>query len=112
VERFSRPLDAEVLASVSPENPLSSTFTSLNGINRRGFICGRYLDAAGIEHGILARVKPGRADRAAHEMRANSLPVSPGQTCRASSFGAANFRARVIANFVTKLLLDSTSPIR
>ena len=34
-----------------------STFTSLNGINRQGLICGRYLDSSGIEHGILARVK-------------------------------------------------------
>ena len=34
-----------------------ATFTSLNGINRQGLICGRYLDNSGIEHGILARVK-------------------------------------------------------
>ena len=33
-----------------------STFTSLNGINREGFICGRYTDASGIDHGIIARV--------------------------------------------------------
>src|SRR5438874_1815850 len=33
------------------------TFTSLNGINDRGFICGRYVDASGIAHGFLARVR-------------------------------------------------------
>jgi hypothetical protein len=34
-----------------------STFTSLNGINAQGFICGSYVDASGIAHGILARVR-------------------------------------------------------
>ena len=34
-----------------------STFTSLNGINAQGFICGRYGDASGIAHGIIARVR-------------------------------------------------------
>jgi len=39
-----------------------STFTSFNGINRDGLICGRYLDAAtGISHGIIARVRIGAA---------------------------------------------------
>jgi len=33
-----------------------STFTSLNGINDQGFICGRYTDASGIAHGFIARV--------------------------------------------------------
>ena len=33
-----------------------STFTSLNGINAQGFICGRYVDASGT-HGFLARVR-------------------------------------------------------
>ena len=33
-----------------------STFTSLNGINDQGLICGRYVDASGIAHGIIARV--------------------------------------------------------
>jgi hypothetical protein len=33
-----------------------STFTSLNGINRRGEIVGRYTDGSGIDHGILAQV--------------------------------------------------------
>jgi len=34
-----------------------STFTSLNGINAQGVICGRYLDASGIAHGFLARIR-------------------------------------------------------
>src|SRR6476661_10682105 len=34
-----------------------STFTSLNGINDKGVICGRYVDASGIAHGFLARIK-------------------------------------------------------
>ena len=34
-----------------------STSTSLNGISEQGFICGRYIDASGIAHGFLARVK-------------------------------------------------------
>ncbi len=34
-----------------------STFTSLNGINARGFICGRYADSSGIAHGFIARVR-------------------------------------------------------
>jgi len=34
-----------------------STFTSLNGISSQGFICGRYVDASGIAHGFLARVR-------------------------------------------------------
>jgi len=39
-----------------------STFTSFNGINRDGFICGRYRDAsAGIAHGIIAQVRVGAA---------------------------------------------------
>ena len=33
-----------------------STFTSLNGINDRGIICGRYV-ASGIARGFLARVR-------------------------------------------------------
>jgi len=34
-----------------------ATFTSLNGINKRGEICGRYIDpSTGIAHGILAQV--------------------------------------------------------
>jgi hypothetical protein len=38
--------------------PGSAGFTSLNGINEQGYICGRYLDSAGIAHGFLARVNP------------------------------------------------------
>jgi len=40
-----------------------ATFTSLNGINERGWIVGRYTDpSTGIDHGILARVSwSGRA---------------------------------------------------
>jgi hypothetical protein len=48
-----------------------STFTSLNGINAHGFICGRYTDASGIDHGILARVTGSpRANEAGTEMKA------------------------------------------
>ncbi|PYJ18228.1 MAG: hypothetical protein DME96_03240 [Verrucomicrobia bacterium] len=36
-----------------------STFTSFNGINRTGLICGRYKDSSGIEHGIIAQVRNG-----------------------------------------------------
>src|SRR5262249_2358267 len=38
-----------------------SIFTSFNGINRDGFICGRYRDPSGIEHGIIARIRVGTA---------------------------------------------------
>jgi hypothetical protein len=34
-----------------------STFTSLNGINDKGIIVGRYVDASGIAHGFLARIR-------------------------------------------------------
>ena len=34
-----------------------SSFTSLNGINHKGLICGRYLDSSGVEHGLVARVR-------------------------------------------------------
>jgi len=50
-----------------------STFTSLNGINAQGFICGRYGDASGVAHGIIARVRgtpPTKA--AAPEMKAHN----------------------------------------
>ena len=37
-----------------------ATFTSLNGINERGVVVGRYTDpSTGIDHGILAKVKRG-----------------------------------------------------
>jgi hypothetical protein len=34
-----------------------STFTSLNGISSQGNITGRYVDASGIAHGFIARVR-------------------------------------------------------
>jgi hypothetical protein len=59
-----------------------STFTSLNGINAHGFICGRYTDPSGIDHGILARVTGSpRANEAGTEMKVNApslvTPVKP-----------------------------------
>src|SRR5262249_50770739 len=62
-----------------------STFTSFNGINRDGFICGRYEDSSGIGHGILARVGVGAAaNEEGTEMKAyNSrveLQTAPAQT--------------------------------
>jgi hypothetical protein len=33
-----------------------SAFTSFNGINNDGLIVGRYVDADGIEHGLIAQV--------------------------------------------------------
>src|SRR5206468_1737075 len=46
-----------VPAALSTFDYPGSTFTSLNGINDQGLICGRYVDASGIAHGILARVR-------------------------------------------------------
>jgi hypothetical protein len=40
-----------------------STFTSLNGINKGGFVCGYYLDTAGIAHGIWAKVNLSAANK-------------------------------------------------
>jgi hypothetical protein len=52
-----------------------STFTSLNGINDKGFICGRYVDASGIAHGFLARVTGTPPTNAAGpEMKAFTSP--------------------------------------
>jgi hypothetical protein len=52
-----------------------STFTSLNGINDQGFICGRYVDGSGIAHGFLARVSGTPPTNAAGtEMNANVSP--------------------------------------
>ena len=52
-----------------------STFTSLNGINDQGIICGRYLDASGIAHGFLARVKGTPPTQPmAPEMKLNKSP--------------------------------------
>jgi len=38
-----------------------SVLTTFNGINRDGFISGHYNDAAGVGHGIIARVRTGAA---------------------------------------------------
>ena len=54
-----------------------STFTSLNGINRDGFICGRYVDASGIGHGIIARV---RVAAAANEERTEIKRANAGRS--------------------------------
>ena len=58
---LSRKTDSPL--SIIPPNQFAtfdfpgSTFTSLNGINDKGVICGRYVDASGIAHGFLARIK-------------------------------------------------------
>jgi hypothetical protein len=60
-----------------------STFTSLNGINDQGFICGRYVDASGIAHGFLARVRgtpPTKAagtEMKAFDSRSLVTPLNP-----------------------------------
>jgi hypothetical protein len=52
-----------------------SSFTSLNGINDQGNICGRFVDASGIAHGFIARVRgtppttPARPEMKAHNSR-------------------------------------------
>jgi hypothetical protein len=52
-----------------------STFTSLNGINDKGVICGRYVDASGIAHGFLARVRgTPPTQQQGVEMKANDSP--------------------------------------
>jgi hypothetical protein len=52
-----------------------STFTSLNGINDQGIICGRYVDASGIAHGFLARIRGTPPTNAAGpEMKAFTSP--------------------------------------
>ena len=53
--------------------PGATGFTSLNGINQQGYICGRYADAAGIAHGFLAKVNP----NATSEPNRNNLPLAP-----------------------------------
>jgi hypothetical protein len=59
-----------------------STFTSLNGINAKGVICGRYVDAAGIAHGFLARVRgtppttPAGAEMKANVSRSLVTPLN------------------------------------
>ena len=60
-----------------------STFTSLNGINAQGFICGRYTDASGIAHGFLARVggtplaTPVGTEMKAFDSRSLVTPLNP-----------------------------------
>ena len=51
-----------------------SAFISLNGINRDGFIYGRYVDAAGIAYGFLAKVNPNASDA---NPQTNNLVPSP-----------------------------------
>ena len=51
-----------------------STFTSLNGINDKGVICGRYVDASGT-HGFLAGVRgTPPTDAAGPEMKVSTSP--------------------------------------
>ena len=55
--------------------PGAAGLTSLNGINRNGYICGRYADAAGILHGFLAKVNPHDTDSSSHDARITPLKV-------------------------------------
>ena len=46
---------------VTPDDILTydypgATYTSLNGINKDGLICGYYNDTAGVSHGFVAQV--------------------------------------------------------
>ena len=48
---------------ITPDNILTydypgATFTSLTGINRLGIVCGYYVDAEGISHGLVAQLNP------------------------------------------------------
>ena len=60
-----------------------STFTSLNGINDKGVIVGRYVDASGIAHGFLARIRgtppaiPAGAEMKANVSRSLVTPLNP-----------------------------------
>jgi hypothetical protein len=60
-----------------------STFTSLNGISSQGNICGRYVDAAGIAHGFIARVKgtppttPAGPEMKANDSQSLRAPLNP-----------------------------------
>ncbi len=56
-----------------------SNFTSLNGISKEGYICGRYVDSAGIEHGIFGRVVRGAEGDATVEKKTNSRPAAAGK---------------------------------
>ena len=61
-----------------------STFTSLNGINNRNTITGRYTDASGIDHGIIAQVVKGAASPvvplASDSAQMRALPQRPADT--------------------------------
>ena len=60
-----------------------STFTSLNEINDQGNICGRFVDASGIAHGFLARVrgtpptKEAATEMKAFDSRSLVTPLNP-----------------------------------
>jgi hypothetical protein len=65
-----------------------STFTSLNGINKRGLIVGRYLDpSSGIEHGILLRLSNGGAS-----VRSPTGAIPQRQTSQARASQPAGFK--------------------
>jgi hypothetical protein len=49
-----------------------STFTSLNGINKLGQVCGYYMDTAGIIHGFL-----GKVNRRGDSKPNINIPVTP-----------------------------------
>ena len=58
----------------------TATYTSLNGINKDGVVCGYYTDAAGLSHGFVGRVnltgsgKPNTDKRKAPVNPAYALP--------------------------------------
>ena len=75
--------------STTPDDILTydypgATYTSLNGINKDGLICGYYGDAAGVSHGFVARVnltgsgKPNTNAPMAPVKPAYALPQVPG----------------------------------
>jgi hypothetical protein len=74
---------------VTPDDILTydypgATYTSLNGINADGLICGHYNDDAGISHGFVARVnltgsgKPNTNSWTTPVKPAYALPKVPG----------------------------------
>jgi uncharacterized membrane protein len=60
-----------------------ATFTSINGINEKGLITGRFVDTSGIAHGFLARVKgtlptdQAGAENKAFDPRSPVTPLDP-----------------------------------
>jgi hypothetical protein len=81
VGRYAESLDVSHGLFFVPPNSFftfdypGSTFTSLNGINDQGLICGRYLDASGIAHGFIARVTGvPPTNEAGTEMKAHASP--------------------------------------